>query len=177
MERDNAKVKYSTNHDCTTTLYSYKRFPDKYHSVSWQRKLRSCFLSIAFNSLLRFQMKSRKCLSQSETVSAILFFDLHEKRKLGKGRWVLACCQVSLNSVKLFQRRSRKCIQRPGRSPCFSDQSEKRKAGRGHWDLVSCHVFVEFPSVVSEESSKMSHLTRDRGGHLVFPIGPNTRNW
>ena len=37
------------------------------------------------------------------------FFDRPEKHKLGRGRWDLASCQVSLNSVWRFQRRSRKC--------------------------------------------------------------------
>ena len=37
------------------------------------------------------------------------FSDRPEKHKLGKGRWDLASCQVSLNSVQRFQRRSRKC--------------------------------------------------------------------
>ena len=37
------------------------------------------------------------------------FSDRPEKHKLGRGRWVLASCQVSLNSVQQFQRRSRKC--------------------------------------------------------------------
>ena len=36
-------------------------------------------------------------------------FDRPEKHKLGRGRWDLASCQVSLNSVQQFQRRSRKC--------------------------------------------------------------------
>ena len=35
------------------------------------------------------------------------FFDRLEKHKLGRWRWYLASCQVSLNSVKQFQRRSR----------------------------------------------------------------------
>ena len=35
--------------------------------------------------------------------------DLHEKHKLGGGRWVLTSCKVSLNSVQRFQR-SRKCL-------------------------------------------------------------------
>ena len=38
------------------------------------------------------------------------FSDQPEKHKLGRGRWDLASCQVSLNSVKRFQRRSRKCL-------------------------------------------------------------------
>ena len=37
------------------------------------------------------------------------FSDWPEKHKLGRGCWVLASCQVSLNSVQWFQRRSRKC--------------------------------------------------------------------
>ena len=37
------------------------------------------------------------------------FSDWLEKDKLGRGRWDLAFCQVSLNSVQRFQRRSWKC--------------------------------------------------------------------
>ena len=37
------------------------------------------------------------------------FSDRPEKHKLGRGCWVLASCQVALNSVQWFQRRSRKC--------------------------------------------------------------------
>ena len=38
------------------------------------------------------------------------FSDQPEKHKLGRGRWDLAFCQVSLNSVQRFQRRSQKCL-------------------------------------------------------------------
>ena len=38
------------------------------------------------------------------------FSDRPEKHKLGRRRWNLATCQVSLNSVQRFQRRSRKCL-------------------------------------------------------------------
>ena len=38
------------------------------------------------------------------------FFDRPENYELGRGRWDLAFCQVSLNSVQRFQRRSRKCL-------------------------------------------------------------------
>ena len=38
------------------------------------------------------------------------FSDRPKKHKLGRGRWDLASCQVSLNSVQWFQRRSRKCL-------------------------------------------------------------------
>ena len=38
------------------------------------------------------------------------FSDRSGKLKLGRGRWDLAFCQVSLNSLQRFQRRSRKCL-------------------------------------------------------------------
>ena len=39
-----------------------------------------------------------------------LFTHRPEKHKLGRRRWDLASCQVSLNSVQRFNRRSRKCL-------------------------------------------------------------------
>ena len=46
------------------------------------------------------------------------FLDQPEKHKLGRGLWVFASCQVSLNSVQRFHQRSRK----------FLSQSEARAA-------------------------------------------------
>ena len=63
---------------------------------------------VSLNSIQRFQRKSRKCLSQSETRAAILFFRSAQKYKLGRGHWDPASFQVSLNFVQRFQR-SRKC--------------------------------------------------------------------
>ena len=40
------------------------------------------------------------------------FSDRPKKHKLGRGRWDLASCQVSLNSVRQFQKRSRKCLSK-----------------------------------------------------------------
>ena len=62
-----------------------------------------------------------------------------EKHKLGRGRWDLASCQVSLNSVQRFQRRSRKCLsQSEARAAIFFfDRPEKHTLGRGRWDLAS----------------------------------------
>ena len=39
------------------------------------------------------------------------FSDWPEKHKLGRGRWDVASCQVSLNSIQRLQRRSRKCLR------------------------------------------------------------------
>ena len=144
------------------------------------------------------------------------FSDRPEKHKLGRGRWDLASCQVSLNSVQRFQRRSRKCLsqsesraaifisiglkntnliedivilrpvkfrwipftgfkgevknvsanQRPERPSCLSDLPEKHILGRGRCGLVSCQVFVEFCSAVSEEKSKMSQKSEPRAAIL-----------
>ena len=57
------------------------------------------------------------CREEVENVSAnqrswrtSCFSDRPEKHKLGRGRWDLVSCQVSLNSVQRFQRRSRKSL-------------------------------------------------------------------
>ena len=68
------------------------------------------------------------------------FSDRPEKHKLGRGRWDLASCQVSLNSVQRFQRRSRKCLsQSEARAAIlfFPIGRKKHKLGRGRWDLPS----------------------------------------
>ena len=57
-----------------------------------------------------FRGKVKICLSQSEARAAILFFGSAQKHKLGRGRWELAFCQVSLNSVQWFHGGSRKCL-------------------------------------------------------------------
>ena len=49
-----------------------------------------------------------ECVSTNQRPGRPSYFsDWPEKHKLGRGRWDLASCQVSLNSV---QRRSRKCL-------------------------------------------------------------------
>ena len=53
--------------------------------------------------------------------------DRPEKHKLGRGRWDLASCQVSLNSVQRFQRRSRKCLsQSEARAAIFFYRSARK---------------------------------------------------
>ena len=49
-------------------------------------------------------------LLRNQPRRTFLFTDRPEKHKLGRRRWDLASCQVSLNSVQRFQRRSRKCL-------------------------------------------------------------------
>ena len=94
----------------------FSNWPEKHKLGRRRRDLASC--KVLFNSVQRFQRRSRKCLSQSEVRAAILFTDQSEKHKAGRGRWDLASCQVSSNSVQRFQRRSRK----------FLSQSEFRAA-------------------------------------------------
>ena len=101
-----------------------------------------------------------------------------EKHKLGRGRWDLASCQVSLNSVQWFQRRSRKCLSQSEARAAILFLRSARKTQTWKRTLRSCFLssFVEFCSVVSEEKSKMSQPIRGQGGHFVFPIGPKNTN-
>ena len=92
------------------------------------------------------------------------FSDRPEKHKLGRGRWDLASCQVSLNSVQRFQRRSRKCLsQSEARAAILFFQSA-RKTQTWQRALRSCFLssLVEFRSAVSEEKSKMWKFTDGR---------------
>ena len=58
------------------------------------------------------------------------FFRSAQKLKLGRGRWDLASCQVSLNSVQRFQRRSRKyCSQSEAGAAIFTSRSKLLPGG------------------------------------------------
>ena len=107
-----------------------------------------------------------------------LFTDQPETHKLGRRRWDLASCQVSLTSIQRFQRRSRKCLSQSEARTAILFFRLVRKTQTWYRTLRSCFLssFVEFHSAVSEEKSKMSQPIRGQGGHLVFPISPKNTN-
>ena len=101
------------------------------------------------------------------------FSDRPEKHKLGRWRWYLASCQVSLNSVQRFQRRGRKCLsQSEARAAVLIFRSAREK----DIEILIPVKFRWFRSAVSEDKSKMSQPIRDKGGNLVFPICPKNTN-
>ena len=66
------------------------------------------------------------------------FSDRPEKHKLGRRRWDLASCKVSLNSVQRFQRRSRKCEKlttTDGRTDGRTTDDGQRKITKVHLSL------------------------------------------
>ena len=131
------KSKYVSANQRPGRPYCFLDQPQKHKLGRGRWELAFCQVSL--NSVQRFQRRSRKCLSQSETRRLSCFSDQPEKHKLGKGRLDLASCQVSLNSVQRFYREVKhvSANQRPGRPSCFSDLPEKRKPGRGCWDLAN----------------------------------------
>ena len=122
--------------------------------------LLSCQNSL--NSLQQFQRRSRKCLSQSETKTAILFFLSAQKNK-NLVEDVEISLPVKFRWMPFSNSRNISTYQRPRRPSYFSDRPEKHKLGRKR--LWSCFLsnFVEFRSVVSEKKSKMRKFTRDDG--------------
>ena len=115
---------------CQVSLNSVQRF---------QRRSRKCFSQSEARAAILFFRSARKNTNLVEDIEILLpvkfpwipfsgfrevenvsanqrpgrpscFSDRPEKHKLGRGRWDLASCQVSLNSVQRFQRRSRKCL-------------------------------------------------------------------
>ena len=79
------------------------------------------------------------------------FSDRLEKHKLGRGRWDLAFCQVSLNSVQWFQRRSRKCESL--RRTTDGRRTDGRTDGRLRWAFGSGEL----------KKGGASGFTRERG--------------
>ena len=75
------------------------------------------------------------------------------KHKIGRGRWALVSCQVSLNSGKQFQRRSRNAPVNKSPDSDLSipiDPKKTTQLGRGRWDMASCqNFFFKLCSVVS----------------------------
>ena len=107
------------------------------------------------------------------------FFHKPEKHKLGRGRWELAFCQVSLNSVWRFQRRRRKCLSQSeaGRPSCFSDRPEKHKLGRGLWDLASYQVSLMSVQRFQRKSRTCLGQSEARAAILFFRSARKTQTW
>ena len=149
--------------------------PEKHKLDRGRWDLASCQVSL--NSVQRFQRRSRKCLSQSEAIAAILFFRQREKHKLGRGRWDLASCQVSLNSVKRFQQRSRKCLsQSEARAAIlFFRSARKHKLRRGRWDLASCQVSLNSVQRFQRRSRKCLSQSEARAAILFFRSARKTQ--
>ena len=99
---------------------------------------------ISLNSVLQFQRRCRKCLSQSEARAAMFFFfNRLEKHEVGRGCCDLASCQVSLNSVReLLKPKMSQPIRGKDGYPVFI--TVKRELGRGRGDLASCRVSLIF---------------------------------
>ena len=152
--------------------------PEKKHKLGRGRWNLASY-QVLFNSVQRFQRRSRKCLSQSEARAAILFSDRPEKHKLGRGRWDLAFCQISLNSVQRFQRRSRKCLsQSEARAVIlFFRSARKHKLGRGRWDLAFCQVSLNFVRRFQRRSRKCLSLSEARAVILYFRSARKTQTW
>ena len=107
------------------------------------------------------------------------FSDRPEKHKLGRRRWDLASCQVSLNSVQLFQRRSWKCLsQSEARTAIlFPDRPEKHKLGRRCWDLASYPVSVNSVKWFQRRSPKCLSQSEARATILFFWSARKTQTW
>ena len=80
------------------------------------------------------------------------------KHKLGRGRWDLASCKVSLNSVQQFQR-SWKCLsQSETQTAILFFQSAQKTQTWGRWDLASCKV-------------SLNSVQRFQRRSLICPVG------
>ena len=98
---------------------------------------------VSFNSVHRFQRRSRKCLSQSEARAVILLFRSARKNtNLVEDVEILLPVKFRWIPLSSFREEveNGSAKQRPGRPSCFSDRPEKHKLSKGHWDLDSSQV-------------------------------------
>ena len=107
------------------------------------------------------------------------FSDRPKKHKLGRGRWDLSSCKVSLNSVQRFQRRSQKCLnQSEARAAIlFSDRPEKHKLCRGCWHLAFCQVSLNSVKRFQWRSRKCLSQSEARAAILFFRSARKTQTW
>ena len=119
-------------------------FPDRSekHKLGRGRwDLASC--QVSWNSVQRFQRRSRKCLSQSETRLAILFFPIGPKNTyLVEDFEILLPVKFRWIPLNGFREKSNMCVPIRGQDIhlVFPDRSEKHKLGRRRWDLASCQA-------------------------------------
>ena len=108
-----------------------------------------------------------------------LFIDRPEKHKLGRRRWDLASCQVSLNSVQRFQRRSRKCLSQSEirEAIWFLWSAQKHKLGRGRWDLASSQVSLNSIQRFQRRSRKCLSQSEARAAILFFRLAQKSQTW
>ena len=118
------------------------------------RMLRSCSLSSLLNSVQRLQIKSilyKPIRGHGDDLG----FPTGQKKphKLGKERWGLVSCQVSLNSVQRLQSRSHKYLGQSEARAAILVFLSSWKAQIWQRMFRSCFLpsFVEFRSTVARE--------------------------
>ena len=150
--------------------------PEKHKLGRGRRDLVSC--KVSFNSVLRFQRKSRKCLSQSEARAAILFFrSAKKKQNMLKGVEILLPIKfpwIPFSGLK-GEVENVSANQRPGRPFCFSDRPKKHKLGRGRWDLASCKVSLNSVQQFQRRSQKCLSQSEARAAILFFRSARKTQ--
>ena len=125
-----------------------------------------------WNSVQRFQRKSRKCLRQSEARVAILFFFFSfgpKNTNLVEDIEILLLVKFPWIPFSGFREEVENVSanQRPGRPSFFFFQwSEKHKLGRGRWDLASCQVLLNSIQQFQRRSRKCLSQSEARAAIL-----------
>ena len=131
----------------------------------------------SMNPPKRFQIRSRKCLSQSEVSTAILDFRSDRKKpNLVEDIEIFLLVNVIEFNVTVLEKKlkmSQLLNQRPRRPSWFYNWPENPKRGRRRWDLASCKVLLNFPQLFQRRSRKG---LRGQDGHLRFQISQKNTN-
>ena len=137
------------------------------------------FLWIPFSG---FRGEVENVLTNQRPGRPSCFSDWPGKHKLGRGRWDLASCQVSLKSVQRFQRRSRKCLsQSEARAAILFFRSARKtqtwQRTLSIWDLASCQVSLNSVQRFQRRNWKCFSQSEARAAILFFWSALKTQTW
>ena len=157
--------------------FGFSDRPEKHKLGRGRWDLSSC--QVLVNSVQRFQRRSRKYLSQSETRAAILFFwSARKNTNLVEDVEILLPVKFRWIPFRGFRGEVENVSanQRPGRPSCFSDRPEKHKLCRGHCDLASCQVSLNSIQRFQRRSRKCLSQSEARAAILFFRSAKTNTN-
>ena len=112
---------------------------------TWQRTLRSCFLSSFIEFRYAVSEEKSKMSQPIRGLGSHLVFPIGQKNTiLVEDIEILLPVKYGWIPFSSFRGEVENVSsnQRPGQPSCFSDRPKKHKLGRGCWDLASCQVWL-----------------------------------
>ena len=152
---------------------------DRPEMQTWQRTLRSCFLT----SLVEFRSAAAEKKSEmSQQISGQIGFPIRPKNtNLVDDVEIPVLPHIKFRWIPFRDYREEvehvSANKRPGDVSWFSDWPEKHKLGSGRWILASCQVLMNSVQRLQRRSRKCPSQSEARAAILVFRSARKTQTW